>query len=246
MTRYWVSFVFLISHLFLFSSFFFVFPYPKLNLLDPCILPTTLWELNTQHTFYLFPAKCCFQPSCWSLPNNKSVFLLNKSQVLFRIGKIRLFELTSSAGQWIHIWVVHANRECCHQWGASYVRVIQLHSHKNTRQKVSSQISTVFDDTEYGHTVRKSTPFLEQGSALWTNILKINPILKVFSWSLIEICTTSFPLAFYHWSLAVLLGASSSSCLFIFWAIIFSGASISHFSFSIKKSVKGWEAEREQ
>lgn len=187
------------------------------------------------------PCKVLFAAFLLIISTLKSVFLLNKSKLLFRIGKIRLFELTSSAGQWMRIWVVHANRECCHQWGASYVRVIQLHFHKNMRLKVASQISTVFDNTEYGHTLRKSTPFLEQGSALWTNILKINPILEVFSWSLLEICTTSFPLAFYHWSLAALLGVWSFSYLFIFWTIIFCGSSISHFSFSIKNE---WKTER--
>lgn len=165
--------------------------------------------------------------------------MLNKSKFLFRIGK----------AIWTHLqcWAVDPRLgSTCQQRvlppvGSQLCRVIQLHSHKNMRLKVSSQISTVFDDTEYGHTVRKSTPFLEQGSALWTNILKINPILKVFSWSLIEICTSSFPLAFYHWSLAALLGVWSFSYLFIFWAIIFSGSSISHFSFSIKKV---WRTER--
>lgn len=138
----------------LFFPHFFVFPYAKLSLCDLCISPTTLWELNAQHTLYLFPAKCRLQPSYCSLPNNKMHFcLINKK---FCSELARLFELTSSAGQWIHIWVVLANRECCHQWGASYVRVIQLHSHKNMRLKVSSQISTVFDDSEYGHTVSEN------------------------------------------------------------------------------------------
>lgn len=239
MTRYWVSFVFLLCHLFVFSSLFWSFHMLSWIFVIFIFYQQLFgsWMLNLHFI-------CSLQSVVSSLPADhyQSVFLLNKSKVLFRIGKIRLFEFTSTTGQWIHIWVVHGNSECCRQWGASFVTIsfpeeheaksFQPDFHSFWWQRIWSHCQKIH--CLLGAGVCSLNKYFENKSYLEGIFLKPNRDL----YHKLPSCLLSLILSSLSGSFIFLL---SFSYLFIFCAIILSGASISLFSFSIKKV---WKTER--